>query len=144
MTHSIHPITEQDIWPCCTEHKSGVLCVRSGTWRAWCLCRDRWRHGRYCKCVMCDDLTVMSSVWHLADTGCVCVFRLLLRFDPSVRTSSWRLWITPGRSWPQGLKVIGWDCTGEPLRCLLDDRHWKWSRNLEIFYHRLFTEDNKD
>lgn len=45
------------------------------------------------------------------------VFRLLLRFDPSVRTSSCPLWITLGLSSPQGSKVIGWDFTGESRSC---------------------------
>lgn len=63
---------------------------------------------------------VMSAVWggHLVDS--VCVLRLLLRFDPSVRKSSCPLWITPGLSSRQCSKVIGWDCTGESFRCVQD------------------------
>lgn len=46
----------------------------------------------------------------------VSVFRHHLRFDPSVRRSSCPLWITLALSSPLCSKVIGWDCTGEPLR----------------------------
>lgn len=52
----------------------------------------------------------------------VCLFRHLLRFVPSVRTSSCPLWITPALSSPQCSKVIGWDCTGESIRSLQSHR----------------------
>lgn len=94
-----------------------------------------WKVNR--KWIISDD--IRDIMWHvlrvcalLAMFHVVSVFRRLLRFDLSVRMSSCPLWITPALSSPLCSKVIGWDCTGESLRCkkvflllLSDVFNWK-------------------